>query len=116
MSFVAFLILFPLIPAMLMLLCKSPALRKGIIILSAAVIAIASINLAFTAPKNAAQYFENSLHFLGYILLAGEILLAIALLYMCRKLTVRKYWIPLLVVIQTGIILWAELSGKIPES
>ncbi len=116
MASVAFLILFPLIPALLMLACKSPALRKGIIILSAAVIAIASINLAFSAPKNAAQYFENSRHFLGYIMLAGEIVLALALLYMCRKLPVKKLWIPLLVVIQTGMILWAELSGKVPES
>ncbi|MFA6290900.1 MAG: hypothetical protein WC637_03915, partial [Victivallales bacterium] len=80
-----------------MLLCNSPALRKGIIILSSIVIAMASLNLAFTAPKNAAQYFENTRHFLGYIILAGEIVLAIALLYMCRKLPARRYWIPLLV-------------------
>ncbi|MFZ2654114.1 MAG: proton-conducting transporter membrane subunit, partial [Victivallales bacterium] len=115
MAFIAFLILFPLLPAAMMLLVESPAVRKGIIIISAIAIAVISVDLAFSAPKDAPHYVNSAFHSLDNILLAGELILACTLLYLCRKLPFRKYWIPLMVVLQTGMVLWIELSGKLHD-
>ncbi|HCE46059.1 MAG TPA: NADH-quinone oxidoreductase subunit L [Lentisphaeria bacterium] len=115
MAFIAFLILFPLLPAVLLLLVESPAVRKGIIIISAIAIAVISVDMAFAAPKNAAQYVDSAFHYLDNILIAGELILACTILYLCRNLPFKKYWIPLMVVLQTGMILWTELSGKLHD-
>ncbi len=115
MAFIAFLILFPLLSAVLMLLVESTIVRRGIIIISAIAIAIISVDLAFTANKDAPHFVNSAFHFLDNILLACELVLACSILYLCRKLPFHKYWIPLLVIVQTGIVLWTELSGKLHD-
>ena len=118
MDWVTFLILFPLIPAVLLLLTKSHFLQKCIVLISSVLVCIGSIGLAVDYLQAGGTYpaLVITSGFVNYLIIVGDIVLALAFLYVCRKLPIKKYWIPLMVIIQYGLVLFFDLSGRIPET
>ena len=114
MSMMLFLILFPLLPAIALLLFKSDVLRKLFVVVSVGVIMAGSISLA-VAYINAGPVYFSVPPIAGRLVMGGEIALALTFLFVCRRLPVRRYWIPLLVVLQYGGVLWFHATGRIPE-
>jgi len=121
MNLIAFLILFPLIPAALLMAVKTRRLMNGITIVSAVVICLASIGMAVTMIQTqpgpeGVRYFTLSFNLWNQLIIAGDIILALAFLFVCRRLPFKRYWIPLLVVIQYGAIVFLDLSGRVPAT
>jgi ech hydrogenase subunit A len=116
MNWVTFLILFPLIPAIILVFTKSHFLQKWIVLISSALVCIGSIGLSIDFLRSGGGTYVFSYDFINTLIIIGDIVLALAFLYVCRKLPLKKYWIPLMVIIQYGLVLFFDLSGKIPET
>ena len=114
MNLILFLILFPMLPAILLLLVRSGPVRKAIVYTSVALIVIASIRLAVTGVPAGPRYFDVPWPAAGNLVMAADILLALTFLFVCRRLPLRRYWIPLLVVVQYGAVTWYHITGRIP--
>jgi len=116
MNLAAFLILFPLIPALLLVCIKNDFWQKLIVVLSSAIIAIASIGFAmeFMHVKNDLPFFSSTIP--DKFVMFSDFILALVFLYLCRRLPLKKYWIPLLVVLQYGALFYCEARGMIPET
>ena len=114
MSLIIFLILFPLLPAIALLLFQSDVIRKVIVVVSVGIIAAGSISLA-VAYINAGPVYFNVPPLANKLVMGGEIALALTFLFVCRRLPFRRYWIPLLVVVQYGAVIWFDATGRIPE-
>jgi len=116
MHWIAFLILFPLLPALLLLLVRSPAVQKGIVMVSAALLCAGTVGLALTCSQGPPQYFRVSSGLLDRLVTAGDVVLALVFLTVCRRLPLKKAWIPLLVVAQYGAVVGYDLAGRVPAS
>jgi len=116
MNLVYFLILFPLVPAFLLVFTKNYFLQKWINILASVVIAAASIAFAFQFIHAGGTYSSFTSVIPNKLVVAGDIILALAFLFVCRKLPFKRYWIPLLVIVQYGAVVFYDLAGKIPET
>ncbi len=114
MSWITFLILFPLLPAAALLLVRSVRLQKLIVITASIFIGVASIGLAIYNTQ--AQYFSLSSDLANKLVIAADIFLALVFLYVCRHLPLKRYWIPMLVVVQYGAVFYYELGGRVPEA
>ncbi|MCF7791419.1 MAG: hypothetical protein K9L78_00300 [Victivallales bacterium] len=116
MDWVTFLILFPLIPAVILLFTKSVQLQRVVVLVSSALIILGSVGLACNYMQAGGTYLPISSGFFNGLVILGDIVLALVFLYVCRKLPIKKYWIPLMVVIQYGMVVTADLTGGIPET
>lgn len=116
MELVIFLILFPLIPAVLLLFTKNDFLLKWVVIISSAVIAAASIWFAFNYMHAGGEYSHFTAAWINNLIILGDIIIALVFLYVCRRLPFKRYWIPLMVVLQYGAVLLYDFMGKIPET
>jgi ech hydrogenase subunit A len=116
MDWVTFLILFPLIPAIILVFTKSHFLQKWIVLISSALVCIGSIGLAVDYMQAGGTYIVISSGFLNFLVVIGDVILALAFLYICRNLPIKKYWIPLMVIIQYGLVIFFDISGRIPET
>jgi len=119
MIWIAFLILFPLIPAGLLLTVKSRRLMNGITIVSAIIICVASVGMAASMIQDqpgpeGTHYFPLTSQVWNQLIIAGDIILALAFLFVCRRLPFKRYWIPLLVILQYGAVGYYDLSGRVP--
>ena len=118
MQLITFLIGFPLLAAILMLVAPGAGLRGALIRLSAAVVAAGSVVLCVQYFKTPPQFFaleEKCLHNLDHLFTGGGLALTALLLFFCRKITKKEWFIPVLVVLQTGILLGAEFAPNHPE-
>lgn len=108
MSIILFLILFPFIAALALLVLKTDAVRDIIVKVSAVVIAAASIYLAFEYIGSNGQFFEFANDTIGYGMMAIEICLAVMIFILGIKY--KKYLASVLVAVQTPIMVWFEMS------
>lgn len=113
------MILFPLIPAGLLLTVKSRRLMNGITIVSAIIICVASVGMAASMIQDqpgpeGTHYFPLTSQVWNQLIIAGDIILALAFLFVCRRLPFKRYWIPLLVILQYGAVGYYDLSGRVP--
>lgn len=117
MDIMPFLILFPLIPAALLLFVRGETAAKIIVWTSAAVIAAGSVALAATHCSAQKLYVEMNPQIWDTALNYGDILMLLVFLFACRKLRKSaRLWIPLAIVAgNVPIIVW-ELAGRVPES
>ena len=115
MSWILFLILFPLAPAILLVLIKSVSAQKWIVIISSVLIAVAALGVAVCYTSGQATYFMVDSQIPNKLVIAGDILLALTFLFCCRRLTLSWYWIPLIVIVQYGAVVFWDLSGRVPE-
>lgn len=116
MELAIFLILFPLIPAVLLLFAKNDFLLKWIVVVSSAVIAAASIWFAFDYMHAGGEYSNFTAAWANNLIIFGDIVIALVFLYICRRLPFKRYWIPLMVLLQYGAVLIYDFMGKIPET
>ncbi len=114
MSWIIFLILFPLAPAVLLLLFRSVSVQKWIVLVASALICVAAIGLAVTCTGAQPKYFSITSSVVNKLVIAGDIILALAFLFVCRRLSLKWYWIPLLVIVQYGAVVFYDLSGRVP--
>ncbi|MDF3002190.1 MAG: hypothetical protein K0Q48_2309 [Bacillota bacterium] len=108
MSTIFFLILFPLVVALALLVLKTDAARDIIVKVSAIVIAVASIYLAFTYFGSGGKFFDFENESINYLMMGIEICLAILIFYLGIKH--KKYLASVLAAIQAPLMVWFELS------
>ena len=104
MDLLLFLILFPLLPAGLIVVIPHLATRKVIARISAAIMAAASFWLAWRCLVWGPEYFHLEAGVIDGTMFGLEILIAAYLLYRCGGLPRRRLWIPALVVVQVARI------------
>ena len=108
MGTIIFLILFPLVVAVALLILKTDKPRDIIVIGGAAIIAVASVILVIQNFSSGGQYFEFHSEMVGYIMMGIEICLAILIFYLGIKY--KKYLACVLAAIQTPLLVWFELT------
>lgn len=111
---VFFLILFPLIVALCLLLIKAESARDIIVKLSSVIIAASSIFLAVQFFTSGTAFFDYESRVVSLIIMTAEVLIAVLLF--CIAIRYRKYLACVLIAIQAPVMLWFELSSgdKIP--
>ena len=116
--FIASLILFPFIAAVVQALVKNNTLRKITVYISSAAIIIATITFAVMNFGKSTYFVEPGYSPFGFDLTAGinyamlaiEFVLMGIIIYLSCKY--KKYPVALLSIVQTCFIAWLELSGK----
>ena len=110
-QFLLFLILFPLITALFMVLVRRDADRNWIVRISALVIGLISLYLLFVAFDQGSLYFAFGSEQIGQLMFVIEMLLAVFILYMGIKY--RKSFTIFLILVQAGLFIFFE-AGLIP--
>ena len=108
MSTIFFLILFPFVIALALLVLKTDAARDITVKLASIVIAAASIYLTVQYFGSGGEYFEFENETINYLMMGIEVCLAIIVFYLGIKY--KKYLASVLAAIQTPVMLWFELS------
>ena len=108
MSTIFFLILFPFVIALALLVLKTDATRDIIVKVASIVIAAASIYLAAQYFGSGGAYFEFESETISYLMMGIEVCLGILVFYLGIKY--KKYLASVLAAIQTPIMIWFELS------
>ncbi len=116
MDLAVFLIFFPLVPALILLCSKSYFMQKWTVVLSSIIIAIASIWISAGDRTIDSHLLPILLSWMNHFVIIGDIILALVFLYICRRLPFKRYWIPLMVILQYGAVLLYDFTGKIPET
>ena len=116
--FIASLIFFPFLAAIVQALVKNNTVRKVTVYISSAVIILATIVFAvmnfgksnyFVLPGTSVAGFDIT-GGINYAMLSVEFVLMGIIIYLSFKY--KKYFVALLSVVQTCFIAWLELSGK----
>jgi ech hydrogenase subunit A len=115
MKMLSFLILFPLLPAILLALIPQQKLRALIVWAGALVTAGASIWLATGAIGAPSMLFPLESHALDLAIFAGDMVITVYLLYRCKDVKGLEWYIPVLVVLQAAIIAYCELGTDLPK-
>jgi len=108
LSTIFFLILFPFVVALALLVLKTDAARDIIVKVASIVIAAASIYLTVQYFGSGGEYFDYESETINYLMMGIEVCLAIVLFYLGIKY--KKYLASVLVAIQAPIMVWFELS------
>lgn len=108
------LLVLPLALALIFLVLPASALRDLLVRLGALAVMALSIAVAVVWLPQGSVQFEVHLD-LHYPVLGAGLLIALYLLFACRKVTRKELYIPLLILAQTGLILAVELSGRVPH-
>jgi ech hydrogenase subunit A len=108
MGTIIFLILFPLVVAVALLILKTDKPRDIIVKGGAAMIAVASVILVIQNFSTGGQYFEFHSEIIGNIMMGIEICLAILIFYLGIKY--KKYLACVLAAIETPLLVWFEMT------
>lgn len=115
MNTIGFLLVFPLVPAILLGLIPSQKIRVGLVWLSSLLIAAASVFLTVQYIGQGTQFFAVHIPWLEHVFFGAEVLIGVYLLYRCKDINKSEWWIPVLIAAQLGIGLYLELAHKLPE-
>ena len=77
--------------------------------------AAASLVAAWHFLGGEARFFDVHGHLFDEILFYGGLAIGAFLLWCCRSIKMSQIYIPVLILVQTGLIAWCEKSGKMPE-
>lgn len=115
MGVIAYLIICPIIVALLLLVAKAEPARRVITVAGAVLIALGSIFAAvqfLPGCSSGAQYFAIGSHELAeavsYITLAIDVVLGLYIIV--KGIANKKYVAPVLALAQTALIIWFELT------
>ena len=114
--FIASLIIFPFLAALVQAFVKNNTLRKVTVCLSSGIIIIATITFAimnFVGDGGGTYYFVGDGPLgsaINYSMLAVEFALMGLIIYLSIKY--KKYYVALLSVVQTCFVAWLEISGS----
>ncbi len=118
MELIAFLLVFPLLAAILVAAVPGSGLRDLLVRLFAGIVAAGSVALCvryFRTPPVLFPLDPHLVHLLDKGFLAAGLLLAGLILFFCRRITRGEWFIPVLVLLQTAILLGAEFAPDHPE-
>ncbi|AHF10088.1 MULTISPECIES: proton-conducting transporter membrane subunit [Dehalobacter] len=108
MNTVLFLILFPIVVALLLLILPQPAVRKGIVVLSTIILTVASVNLAVQYFNTGAVFFNLDNQYIDLGIFAIEVILAVIVIGISLKY--KQYLAGLLMLTSAAIMIWFEGS------
>jgi ech hydrogenase subunit A len=108
LSTLFFLILFPAVIALVLLVLKTDLARGIVVKAASAVIAAGSIVLAYQYFGSAGEYFQFESETVTYLMMGIEVALALFIFILGVKY--KKYLASLLVAIQAPIMVWFELN------
>lgn len=108
MSTIFFLILFPFVVALALLVLKTDAARDIIVKIASLVIAAASVYLAVQYFGSGGEYFEFESETITYLMIGIETFLGVMIFYLGMKY--KKYVASILAAIQTPVMLFYELG------
>ncbi len=109
MSTILFLIGFPLLVAIVLLVLKEERARDVVVKVSAAVIAAASIYLVATNVSSGGEYFAvPKAETVGTVMMAIEVCLALVIIVL--GIQKKRYLAPVLSIIQTPLMIWFEVT------
>ncbi len=114
MDLIAFLLLFPLVPAILLALIPHSGTRNVIVWIGSLTLISVSVLLAYKYLGANPVFFVLELPYLEKIIFGGEMVLALYLLWRSLKVRKNQLYIPVVLVIQTCIMIYLEASGKLP--
>ncbi|MDE4908225.1 NADH-quinone oxidoreductase subunit L [Methanogenium marinum] len=106
MELLVFLILFPALAALLFCILPNGRLRDTIVVLVSAVIIAVTLYLFVLFAGAGTVYFDIESGMISQIMTGLEVIISAGLLYLAAKY--RQYLIAGLVVIQLGVVLYAE--------
>ena len=106
MELLVFLILFPALAALLFCILPNGRLRDTMVILVSAVIIAATLYLIVLFAGAGTVYFDIDGGMISQIMTGLEVVISAGLLYLAAKY--RQYIIAALVVVQLGVVLYAE--------
>lgn len=81
---------------------------------SAAIIAGGSLYAAFLFAGEGRLFFQLHDHRIDLLIMLASVGITAYLLYRCRAIVAKEAYIPVVLLLQTGLVLWAELSGQMP--
>jgi ech hydrogenase subunit A len=114
MDLISFLIFFPLLPAILLAFISHSGARNTIVWISSLALIFVSLALALKHLGTVPVFFAAQAPYLEKIFFAGEIILAIYLLVRCFGINKKEFYIPVLIILQTTVMIFLEVSGKVP--
>ena len=115
MKILLFLLLFPVIPAILSSITGHQMLRGWIVRLSAIAIALGSLACAAQFVGKDIVFFNFELPHLEPAVFAAEMLVALFLLYKCKDINRSEWYIPVLIIAQTAIMIFCEFGLTLPK-
>lgn len=108
MGTILFLIFFPMVIALILLVSKQDKVRDIVVKIAAAAIAAVSIVVAVQYFKSGGQTFAAHAEVVNYIMMVVEALLALYIIITGIKH--KKYLASLFAIIQTPLLIWFELT------
>ncbi len=108
MGTIFFLILFPTIVAILLLVLKADAARDVVVTIACIAIAAGSIFLAVQYFTKGTQFFDFESHAVNMTMMVIEIILAIIIVVLAIKY--KKILAAVFAIIQTPLVCWFELT------
>jgi ech hydrogenase subunit A len=111
---IAALLLVPAATAVLLAIIPNRPVRSAVVRISALVIALVSIYAAWTMRGGEAKLFEFHAAWAEKAAFWSGLGLTAFMLFLCRKITAKEWWIPTVIVAQEALLVWAELKG-LPE-
>jgi len=108
MYLLAFLIIFPLLISVILLLSKGQRLLNVVVKISALVISLVVIGLLISTFHGSIQYFKAESQLIDKIMFFTELALAGYLLYLGLKF--KRAWVVLFILLQTALMLYFEYS------
>ncbi|EXJ16684.1 NADH-quinone oxidoreductase subunit 5 family protein [Imhoffiella purpurea] len=115
---IIFLMGFPLVAGLAIAAAPDAETRGRWVRLSVALIALVSVLLALSSMGEAPRFFalgEGTQHGFDLAITAASLALALVLLYFCRRIRPREWYIPVLILLQTGLMLAVEFAAEHPE-
>ena len=112
---ILFLIFFPLVVAFIMLFLKHGIVRKIIVYFSSAAIIADAVLMAaqhFFSEQN--QFLVRNSEIADKVMMIVEIIITLYIIFIGIKH--RKYYVSLLSIIQSGLMLWLEFSGRMSNA
>ena len=111
MELISFLVLFPFLAGVILFMCKNKTISSVVVSISSALIVICSL---FFSAKNI--FSTQDLSFLEHTGTIDTIMLVCEILIMCLivfyAFRYKKYYVAVLAVAQTGLMVWLELTHK----
>lgn len=115
MKVLLFLLLFPLIPALLSSIISHQKLRGWIVRLSALAIGAGAVYCAYMFIGRDTAYFTVEAPHLEQGIFGAEMLVALFLLFRCKDIRAGEWWIPALILAQTAVSVYCEFGLKMPQ-
>ncbi|NPV02032.1 MAG: NADH-quinone oxidoreductase subunit L [Brevinematales bacterium] len=109
MIYLLFLILFPVVPALILLIVPNYKIRKIVVILSSVIVSAVSIYTAILYFSGKPVYFELDAEWVDKILFGIE--MAISLLVVVLSIRHKKFIALILALMQAGLIVYFELTS-----